>query len=75
MKKRAGIFLFLCVTTFVFLGLSVNNANALMLDEYNTPIAITQGIYDDYANDNHLKPVATSNVQGEIKKGTNKSIR
>ena len=48
MKKRTGIFLFLCVTAFVFLGLSVNHANALTADEFNTPIVITQGMYSDF---------------------------
>ena len=66
MKKKIGILVFLCVAAFSFMGLSVNHANALTADEFNTPIVITQGVYDDYANDNALKSVVTSNIQGEI---------
>ena len=75
MKKKIGILIFLCVAAFSFMGLSVNHVNALTADEINTPVTIIQGMYDEYANDNTLKPVATSSIQGEIKKGTNKSTR
>ncbi len=66
MKKKIGILVFLCIAVFSFMGLSIPNAKALTLEEINTPIVITQGIYDDYANDNTLKSVVTSNIQGEI---------